>query len=114
MRAQAEHRPEVTGDLLAQLREVAGVVNVSAADAEPENNPLGVLVELGNLGQLGEVRHISQRWVRGPLTPYERMERIVGVLTPSGNLIGWALVPEEDLPEVATFELRASDCEAAY
>jgi hypothetical protein len=87
---------KIVPELFVPLRELAGVVNILPTHPSVEENPPYVVVELGNVAQVLEVKEIAERWVR-ERTPYEKHERIVRIQAPSGEFICFVWVPEEEL-----------------
>jgi len=112
VRCQEDYLPTVTSDLVVQLKELAGCVNLVPLKLDPADNPLAITVELAHLSQVEPVKEIATRWVNQPLGPNEHMERILAILTPDKSLVGWAMVPEDELGGLS-YRLDPADAEAA-
>jgi len=99
LRSRDDYLPPIRDGLLARLREIGGVVNFGEMSDKVSENPMAVVIRLGNIQQLEAVREVALWWVEQELAPEETHERVAVLMSPNLKVISFVWLEEDWLGE---------------
>lgn len=98
VRMRAPGDLEIIGNLMDELAHINdGMAAVIAAEDDPFENPLELLVKLAHRGQEEAVERALGQWITEPWTEAETVERVASMYAPDGVLMGRVWVREDQL-----------------
>ncbi len=107
LRSCDDSRLEIGGGFLGSLREIGGNLAIVRVEEGLMDNPLAVLILLGDSDQFDAVCEVAGAWVTSDLTEHEDHERIVGIFAPEGGFLTWVWIEDEALGRVPLEAWRA-------